>query len=113
VAASPGITQPATSSDRAAFTVLEFCVRNNISKPTYNRLRADGRGPVEMRIGLNCVRIGADAEREWQQRMSAPQEELAARATRRAVKAGAAAARSDRHVSKKKRGRAHTAEYAK
>jgi hypothetical protein len=82
--------------------VLEFCVRNNISKPTYNRLRADGRGPVEMRIGLNCVRIGADAEREWQLRMSEPQEELKTRAVRRAVKAGTAAALSPKHVSKRR-----------
>ena len=31
-----------------------------------------GRGPVEMRIGLNLIRVTAEAERDWQHRMQEP-----------------------------------------
>ena len=41
-----------------------------------HRLRSQGLGPTEMRIGLNPVRITADAEREWQRRLQKPQREL-------------------------------------
>ena len=78
---------------------------SHISRPTYHRLRAEGRGPVEMRIGLNVIRITADAEREWQRRMERDDREFEARATERAVKAGDAAVKSDLHVSKKWRAR--------
>ena len=77
--------------ERAAYSVQEFCLRNHISRPTYHRLRAEGRGPKEMRIGLNVIRITADAEREWQRRMEQDDREFEARATERAVKAGGAA----------------------
>jgi hypothetical protein len=88
--------------ERAAFSVAEFCFRNNISRPTYHRLRSEGRGPVDMRIGLNLIRITAEAERDWQRRLQVPQRDFETRAAERAVKAGDAAARSDRHVSKKR-----------
>jgi hypothetical protein len=39
---------------------------------------------------------------DWQQMMQEPREDLEARATERAVKAGDAAAKSDRHVSKQR-----------
>src|SRR5262249_37441955 len=58
--------------ERVAYTVPEFCFRNNISRPTYHRLRAEGRGPVEMRLGLNAIRISAEAERNWQLEMQKP-----------------------------------------
>jgi hypothetical protein len=89
--------------ERAAYTVLEFCARNCISRPTYHRLRAKGRGPVEMRISLNKVLITADAEREWQHRLQQPSADLERRATARAVKAGGAAVKSDKHISAKRR----------
>ena len=38
----------------------------------YHRLRAAGRGPKEMRLGLNLIRITAEAERDWQLRMQEP-----------------------------------------
>ena len=72
---------------RIAFSIPEFCFRNNISRPTYHRLRDEGRGPVEMRLGLNIIRITADAEREWQQRMQKPQHDVELKAVERAVKA--------------------------
>jgi hypothetical protein len=93
------------SLERVAFTIPEFCFRNNISRPTYHRLRSQGRGPAEMRLGLNGIRITVEAERAWQQRMQEPREDLEARTAERAVKAGDAAAKSDRHISKKRRGR--------
>ena len=59
---------PSSALERAAYTIPEFCFRNHISRPAYHRLRAQGRGPVEMRIGLNIIRITAEAERDWQRR---------------------------------------------
>jgi hypothetical protein len=89
--------------ERAAYTIPEFCFRNNISRPTYHRLRAEGRGPVEMRVGLNLIRITAQAERDWQRQLQRPSADLERRARARAVKAGAVAAKSDKHVSVAKR----------
>jgi hypothetical protein len=92
-----------SSLERAAYSVPEFCFRNNISRPTYQRLRSEGRGPVEMRIGLNTIRITAEAERDWQRRMQEPREDLETRATERAVMAGNAAVKSSKHVSRRGR----------
>jgi hypothetical protein len=89
--------------ERASFTVQEFCARHNISRPTYHRLRAQGLGPKEMRPALNLIRITADADREWQRRMQEPRPDLEKRTVERAVKAGDAAVRSSKHVSKKRR----------
>ena len=91
---------PEQSLERAAYTLAEFCFRNHISRPAYHRLRAEGRGPVEMRIGLNMIRITAEAERDWQRLMQEPNAELEQQAVARAVKAGEAAVKSDKHVSK-------------
>jgi hypothetical protein len=89
--------------ERAAYSVQEFCLRNHISRPTYHRLRAEGRGPKEMRIGLNVIRITADSEREWQRLMEQDDKEFEAKATRRAVKAGTAAVKSPKHVRNRSR----------
>ena len=100
-----GATRPeagSSSLERAAYTIPEFCFRNDISRVAYHRLRAEGRGPVEMRIGLNMIRITAAAERDWQLQMQEPREDLETRATARAVKAGSAAAKSSKHVGKKR-----------
>lgn len=91
--------------ERVAFTVPEICFRNNISMPTYQRLRKQGLGPKEMRFGLNGIRVTAAAEREWQERLQQPNPDLEQQAAERAVKAGTAGAKSDLHVSKKHRGR--------
>ena len=71
-----GATRSDSSLERAAYRIPEFCFRNNISRVTYHRLRAEGRGPVEMRIGINTIRITADAEREWQQQMQEPRRDV-------------------------------------
>jgi hypothetical protein len=91
--------------ERIAFSIPEFCFRNSISRPTYHRLRAEGRGPVEMWLGLNAIRITAKAERDWQQRMQEPRPDLETKTAKRAVKAGEAAIKSDRHVSNRGRTR--------
>jgi hypothetical protein len=54
-----------------------------------------------MRLGLNAIRITAEAERDWQRRMQEPRTDLEKRTAERAVKAGDAAAKSSKHVSKK------------
>jgi hypothetical protein len=89
--------------ERVAFTVPEFCFRNNISAPTYQRLRKQGLGPKEMRFGLNGIRMSAQAERDWQERLQQPNPELEQQATKRATMAGAAAVKSPTHVSKTRR----------
>jgi hypothetical protein len=98
-----GTRSPGGSAlERTAFSAADFCFRNDISRPTYHRLRAQGRGPAEMRLGLNTIRITAEAERDWQLQMQdAPSGELEAKALTRAVKAGDVAAKSTRHVSKR------------
>ena len=88
---------------RVSYSVSEICFRNGISVPTYRRLKSMGLGPVEMRFGLNLVRVTAEAERDWLQQMQEPRPDLEARATKRAMKAGDAAVRSDKHVSKRRR----------
>ena len=93
-----------SAPERAAYTIPEFCFRNGISRPTYHRLRSQGRGPTEMRIGLNVIRITAEAERDWQRRMQTPQRDFESRALARAVKAGDVSAKSNRHISKRQRG---------
>ena len=92
-----------SSLERAAYTIPEFCFRNGISRPKYHRLRAEGRGPREMRLGLNAIRITVAAERDWQRLMQESTQDFETQATERAMKAGAAAARSPTHVSKRSR----------
>jgi len=58
-----------------------------------------------MRLGLNAIRISAEAEREWQQEMQKPRPDLETRTAERAVKAGNAGVKSDLHISKKRRAR--------
>ena len=89
--------------ERVAYTVPEFCFRNRLSRQKYNEMRANGRGPAEMRYGINTIRITAKAERDWQRAMQEPQPEVEQRAAERAVKAGDAAVKSDKHVSKTRR----------
>jgi hypothetical protein len=66
-----------------------------------------------MRLGLNAIRITAEAERDWQRRMQEPRADFKTRAVARAVKAGEAAAKSSAHVSKKRRARDSASKHAK
>jgi hypothetical protein len=105
----PTKSETSPSPDQVAFSVPQFCARNFISRPTFERLRRLGLGPKEMRPTLNIIRITLDAEKEWQQLMQQPRTDLKQQATERAVKAGAAAARSLKHISK--RGRRRTSSH--
>ena len=91
------------AAEQLAYSIPQFCVRNHISRPTYHRLRTEGRAPKEMRIGINLIRITAEAERNWQHLMQESAQDFEIQATERAVKAGAAAAQSPTHVSKRSR----------
>jgi hypothetical protein len=92
-----------SSLERVAFTIPEFCFRNSISRQKYNSMKNENRGPAEMRLGMNIIRITAEAERDWQLLMQEPQPDIEIKASERAVKAGTAAAKSDRHISKRRR----------
>ena len=69
-------------------------------QPDANR---QGIASCHPRLGLNTIRITAEAERDWQHRMQEPSADFKTRAVERAVKAGDAAARSSEHISKKRR----------
>ena len=59
----------------------EFCFRNGISRPDLPSAcvhRVVARS--EMRIGLNVIRITAEAERAWQREMQTPQRDFEERA---------------------------------
>jgi len=42
---------PTVAADADCLSVAEFCRRNGISKPFYFKLRAQGLGPEEIRLG--------------------------------------------------------------
>jgi hypothetical protein len=64
-----------------SYNVKEFCASENISVPTYGKLRDQGLGPKEMRF-LNCVRISHADRLEWQEKRRAPNSEEAKRYSR-------------------------------
>jgi hypothetical protein len=99
-----GNSKSKSSLQRAAYSIPEFCFHNNISRVTYHRLRAEGRGPREMRLGLNKVLVSAKADQDWQERMEEAAPEVETRAVERAVKAGTTAVKSARHVSNRMKG---------
>jgi predicted DNA-binding transcriptional regulator AlpA len=47
-----------------AYSITEFCVRHQISKATYYRLKEHGEGPKEMRIGRRRL-ISREAAEDW------------------------------------------------
>lgn len=48
----------------------QFCVHHQMGRTTYFKLRKAGLGPDEVRVG-RFVRITAQAEQEWVERMQA------------------------------------------
>jgi len=93
--------------ERVAYSIPEFCVRNNISPAKYHALKRMGRGPEEMRDGL-WVRVTQEAELAWQRAMTNPTDpkQIASRDASEAITkargkiAGKFAAQSPKHVSK-------------
>src|ERR1039458_7769109 len=97
---------PARSLERVAFSIPEFCTRNNFGTGTYHKLKRLGLGPDEMRVN-NLIRITAEAELKWQRARTYPRgEEAKAKVRAEAVtaargrKAGKLSAQSDDHISK-------------
>jgi predicted DNA-binding transcriptional regulator AlpA len=55
---------------RRDLTIRRFCQKHRIGKSTYYDLKKRGLGPQELHIGKS-VRITAEADDEWVQRMQA------------------------------------------
>jgi hypothetical protein len=51
-------------NDDGNLTIRGFCEHEKISRSFYFRLRNEGRGPREMRMG-RWIRITPEARREW------------------------------------------------
>ena len=62
---------PAIATDADCLSVAEFCRRNSISKPFYFKLRAQGLGPEEMRLGARVLITRQSAEKWRAERMRA------------------------------------------
>lgn len=56
--------------DPDAFTIAEFCRRHMLSRPTYNRLRASGRGPREIKLDQKVL-ITKEAAADWRREREA------------------------------------------
>jgi hypothetical protein len=55
---------PARYSDRAAFTIAEFCHAHRISRSTYYNLKKVGKGPREKEV-FGRIIITNEAAAEW------------------------------------------------
>ena len=61
---------------KSAYSISEFCLDHGISRGTYYNLKRRGRGPREMHLGGQTVRITEEAAAEWRRQMeeaSAPE----------------------------------------
>lgn len=98
--------QPNIKSAEQSLTIRTFCKLEDISLPTYYKLRKAGYGPEEMRVPETAiVRISPEAHREWRERIknlsNSPQVQKERRAlSRHGKRAGAAAAKSPKHISR-------------
>jgi len=59
------------AADADCLSVAEFCRRNGISKPFYFKLRAQGLGPEEIRLGARVLITRQSAEKWRAERMRA------------------------------------------
>jgi hypothetical protein len=98
---------PGNPFDRS---ITGFRLRQGLSRSTYYRLQAAGRGPAESRISLRKVVITPSAERAWEEARSNPTgtekklvAAMKAAASAQARKGAAAAKASAKHVSKRAR----------
>lgn len=60
--------QPRPESPADCLSIEEFCARHRISKQFYYKLRAEGRGPTEIRLGSRVL-ISKEAAEDWRRRM--------------------------------------------
>jgi predicted DNA-binding transcriptional regulator AlpA len=58
---------PATSVERRddAYSIREFCRRNNLSEATFYRLQRQGKAPDRMKLGPRLVLITDAAAERW------------------------------------------------
>jgi hypothetical protein len=64
----PKLPEQASTSTRALFTVEQFCDDHQISPAFYYKLRKQGRGPVEIKLG-SLTRISPESAAAWRRRM--------------------------------------------
>lgn len=50
---------------RLAYSVDELCAAADISRTLYERMKRQGLGPREMRLGKKVVRISPEAAEAW------------------------------------------------
>jgi hypothetical protein len=98
------------AQEEPSITIREFCAGEQISEPTYHKLRNLGLGPREMRFpNLKLVRITMKARDEWRARMENPTPEMKKQIaadhqsrSKRLSAAGKRGATSPKHPSRKK-----------
>lgn len=93
---------------QAVFNIRGFCRDHCLSIPSYYKLKREGLGPAEMRLGTT-VRISMEAAAAWRRARENPtgaEAEAVARIESerraRAQKAARSAIASDRHISKRR-----------
>ena len=64
-------SNPMSSTSHAAMSIRQFCREHGITSPTYYKLREQGLGPKEMRMGT-LVRISQEAAAEWRKARENP-----------------------------------------
>lgn len=55
------------TDERDAFSILEFCARNSISRSTYYNIKKLGQGPRETRV-MNRIIITRESAAAWLKR---------------------------------------------
>jgi hypothetical protein len=60
-----GLVKSAKESERASFTIQEFCARNKLSERQFYKLKSQGRAPRMMSTGDVGLRISKQAELDW------------------------------------------------
>jgi hypothetical protein len=54
-----------------AFTIAEFCKANSFSPAMYWKMKSQGLGPVEMKVGRRIL-ISMEAASNWQRQRETP-----------------------------------------
>jgi hypothetical protein len=108
-------TDDTTVDSERSLTRKQFCAAENISLSTYHKMRRAGNGPQETHFPrMALVRISAENHRKWRAKnetwnksKDASLEEQRRKAN--ASAAGKKAAKSEKHVSKRKKGKSKSA----
>jgi len=64
----PKLPKQASIGTRALFTVEQFCDDHQISPAFYYKLRKQGRGPAEIKLG-SLTRISPESAAAWRRRV--------------------------------------------